>query len=206
MPKSQPSTVDTANKVTRQPRGSNAKRAPSQAAVRKQYRKGHAAQILLSVGLTGARVGDLLRGLEHASGGDVMNVVLRVVSGVISAPAIIRRSAEAEFGREALIEAVAKHFGISRAAAELRYDDFPTSELPNHQALGSHCSHGVEENCSCSCASFVILSQGVWQNFAEQHGNGGELQRLRPNKKRSDSARVKRGKLEPRINIWSIYM
>ena len=182
MPKSKASPVGAANKATRQPRASNAKSAPSQPAVLKQYRKGPGGQISLSVGLTGARVGDILRGVENPSGGDVVNVVLRVVSGVaIAAPAIIRRSAEAEFGREALIEAVAKHFGISKAAAELRYDDSPTCDLPNHQPLGSHCSHGVDDNCSCSCASFIIVSQGVWQSFAEQHGNGGELQRLRPN-------------------------
>ena len=133
----------------------------------------------LTVGLTGARSGDLLRGVEDASGGDVAHVVLRLVHGTVAAPAIIRRSVEAEVGKEALLTAVAQHFRCSRAAAELKYNDFPTSECPNHQPLGSGCSHGIEEECTCPpSASFVILSQGVWQNFAEQHGNGSELQHL----------------------------
>lgn len=60
-----------------------------------------------------------------------------------------------------------------------RYNDFPSSECPNHQPLGSGCSHGIEEDCTCApMASFVIVSQGVWHNFAEQHGNGAELQHL----------------------------
>lgn len=133
----------------------------------------------LTVGITGARCGDLLRGVEEASNGDVANVVLRLVAGQVAAPLIIRRSVEAELGREALLAAVAKHFGISRAAAELRYNDFPSSECPNHQPLGSGCSHGIEEDCTCApMASFVIVSQGVWQNFAEQHGNRAELQAM----------------------------
>lgn len=133
----------------------------------------------LTVGITGARAGDVLRGVEDASSGDVANVVLRLVSGTVSAPSIIRRSVEAEVGREALIAAVAKHFGESRAAATLRYNDFPQTEVPNHQPLGSGCSHGVEENCSCPpAATFVIVSQGVWQSFADQHGNGEELQAM----------------------------
>ena len=117
--------------------------------------------------------------MEDASGGDVAHVVLRLVRGTVAAPAIIRRSVEAEVGKEALLTAVAQHFRCSRAAAELKYNDFPTSECPNHQPLGSGCSHGIEEECTCPpSASFVILSQGVWQNFAEQHGNGTELQHL----------------------------
>jgi len=145
----------------------------------KQYSVAKKGKFPLTVGLTGARSGDLLRGVEDASGGDVAHVVLRLVHGTVAAPAIIRRSVEAEVGKEALLTAVAQHFRCSRAAAELKYNDFPTSECPNHQPLGSGCSHGIEEECTCPpSASFVILSQGVWQNFAEQHGNGTELQTM----------------------------
>lgn len=86
----------------------------------KQYSVAQKGKFPLTVGITGARCGDLLRGVEEASNGDVANVVLRLVAGQVAAPLIIRRSVEAELGREALLAAVAKHFGISRAAAELR--------------------------------------------------------------------------------------
>ena len=149
----------------------------------KQYSaKGSKGKFPLTVGITGARAGDVLRGVEETSAGaagDTANVVLRLVSGSVAAPAIIRRSVEAEVGLERLLSAVAQQFGISKAAAELRYNDFPSSEVPNHQPLGSGCSHGIEEDCQCPpAASFVIVSQGVWQSFAEQHGNGTELQHL----------------------------
>ena len=88
----------------------------------KQYSVAN-GKVPLSVGITGARCGDLLRGLPEASNGDVANVVLRLVAGQVAAPQIIRRSVEAELGRDALLAAVAKHFGISRAAAELRPGD-----------------------------------------------------------------------------------
>eukprot|EP00437_Effrenium_voratum_P007330 CAMPEP_0181435760 /NCGR_PEP_ID=MMETSP1110-20121109/20500_1 /TAXON_ID=174948 /ORGANISM="Symbiodinium sp., Strain CCMP421" /LENGTH=1270 /DNA_ID=CAMNT_0023559307 /DNA_START=15 /DNA_END=3827 /DNA_ORIENTATION=- len=145
----------------------------------KQYSSAKSGKLSLSVGITGARAGDMLRGVEGASNGDVANVVLRIVSGVVAAPSIIRRSVEAEVGREALVDSVSKHFGISKAAAGLRYDDFPQTEAPNHQPLGSGCVHGVEEDCTCPpAATFVVVSQGVWQGFAEQHGNGAELQAM----------------------------
>ena len=145
----------------------------------KQYSVAKAGKFPLTVGITGARADDTLRGVEDASSGDVANVVLRIESGVVSAPSIIRRSVEAEVGRDVLIDAVSKHFRISKAAAELRYENFPTIEAPNHQPLGSGCSHGIEEDCQCPpAATFVIVSQGVWQSFAEQHGNGAEMQKL----------------------------
>ncbi|CAE7229477.1 unnamed protein product [Symbiodinium natans] len=79
----------------------------------KQYSVGsEPGKLPLTVGITGARAGDVLcqgritvptpaRGVEDASSGDVANVVLRLVSGMVSAPSIIRRSVEAEVGREA---------------------------------------------------------------------------------------------------------
>eukprot|EP00435_Cladocopium_sp_Y103_P057265 s1592_g19.t1 len=168
-------------KSSSQPKLKDSKEESKQLSERrlKQYSMAQKGKVPLTVGLTGARCGDLLRGLDEASNGDVANVVLRLVTGQVAAPAIIRRSVEAELGRDALLAAVAKHFGISRAAAELRYNDFPSAECPNHQPLGSGCSHGIEEDCTCApMASFVIVSQGVWQNFAEQHGNGAELQAM----------------------------
>ncbi|CAK9110536.1 Helicase ATP-binding domain-containing protein [Durusdinium trenchii] len=91
----------------------------------------------------------------------------------------VLRGVEAEVGRDALVETVAKHFSISKAQAELRYDDFPTTEAPNHQPLGSGCCHGIEEECNCPpAATFVIVCQGVWQSFAEQHGHGSEMQAM----------------------------
>jgi len=59
----------------------------------------------------------------------------------------------------------------------LKYDDCPVVEAANHQPLGSGCTHAVDESCCCEAsARFTILSQGVWQEFAEAHG----LQRLPP--------------------------
>eukprot|EP00746_Dinoflagellata_sp_MGD_P007999 gnl/MRDRNA2_/MRDRNA2_115939_c0_seq1.p1 gnl/MRDRNA2_/MRDRNA2_115939_c0~~gnl/MRDRNA2_/MRDRNA2_115939_c0_seq1.p1 ORF type:complete len:1300 (-),score=258.95 gnl/MRDRNA2_/MRDRNA2_115939_c0_seq1:153-4052(-) len=133
----------------------------------------------ISVGLTGARAGDILHGLASSSSGDTANVVLRLDSGLVCAPAIIRRSIEAEVGKDKLIASIARHFSCSKASAELRLNDFPTTEQPNHQPLGSGCSHGIDENCSCEpAARFTILSQGKWQEFADAHGHGEELQRM----------------------------
>ena len=164
----------------------------------KQYSVGKSGRVPLTVGITGARADDVLRGVEEASSGDVANVVLRIHSGVVSAPSIIRRSVEAEVGRDALVETVAKHFSISKAQAELRYDDFPTTEAPNHQPLGSGCCHGIEEECNCPpAATFVIVCQGVHTGFGrtmqaigfelclfvclfvwEEHMRGGQFQAM----------------------------
>ena len=95
----------------------------------------------ITVGLTGARAGDILNGCSD----DTANVVLRVDTGTIAAPSIIRRSVEHEVGRDKVIAAVAKHFSIaSTAAAEMRYDDCPVSDQPNHAPLGSGCSHNIK--------------------------------------------------------------
>lgn len=99
----------------------------------KQYSVAQKGKFPLTVGITGARCGDLLRGVEEASNGDVANVVLRLVAGQVAAPLIIRRSVEAELGREVLLAAVARHFGISRAAAELR----PAGEVVDFLDVGT---------------------------------------------------------------------
>ena len=90
------------------------KRAAQQPSERrlKQYRG--EAGITMSVGITGARAGDLLRGM---SSGDTANVLLRLDTGVVKAPGIIRRTLEEELGRDVVIAAFAKHFGISHSAA-----------------------------------------------------------------------------------------
>ena len=61
---------------------------------------------------------------------------MRIGKGVVHAPGILRRSVEDLVGRERVVASFAKHFGISNAAAELRYSDCPVDE----EAAG-----GVEE-------------------------------------------------------------
>ena len=81
----------------------------------KQYRG--QAGITMSVGITGARAGDLLRGVPGMSSGDTANVLLRLDTGEVKAPGIIRRTVEDELGRDAVVAAFAKHFGVSRSVA-----------------------------------------------------------------------------------------
>ena len=88
---------------------------------------------MMTVGLTGARAGDLLRGVSGMSSGDTANVMLRIDSGVVPAPGIIRKSIEDEVGKEAVIAAFAKHFGLSNSVAAMRYADCPIDEdAANH--------------------------------------------------------------------------
>lgn len=137
------------------------------------------AQPLLSVALTGARAGDLLAGIASESGGDTANVVLRIDAGVVAAPAIVRRSIEAEVGRERLVASMARKFRVSLATAEQLYADCPTVEVPNHQPLGAGCSHGIDEGCTCEAAArFTILSQGAWQDFADNFNHGDVLRAM----------------------------
>ena len=116
----------------------------------KQYSGKHK----VTVGLTGARAGDELHGLP---GGDCSDVVLRVHSGVVRAPAIIMRSLIEEVGSDRVVASVARHFGLSNAAAELRMHDFPTYEDANHLPLGSGCNHGVGEGCTCEPAARYLV-------------------------------------------------
>lgn len=145
----------------------------------KQYAGKNKDEVVpITVGLTGARAGDILNGCSD----DTANVVLRIDTGTIAAPLIIRRSVEDEVGRDNVIAAVAKHFCIaSTAAAEMRYDDCPVSEQPNHAPLGQGCSHTIGadgQNCRCKpAARFTILNQGIWQQFADEHGHGACLTR-----------------------------
>lgn len=136
----------------------------------------------MNVGMTGARAGDLVRGVAGMSSGDTANVLLRIDTGEVAAPGIIRRTIEDELGRDAVVVAFAKHFGVSHSAATLRYADCPVDEeAANHRALGSGCNHSPDAESPCTCeprAKFTILSQGVWQDFAEAHGNGAQLRAM----------------------------
>lgn len=138
--------------------------------------KAKTAAVPIDVGLTGARAGDTLQGC----GTDTVNVVLRIDSGEVTAPAVLRRSVEGAVGREAVVASFAKAMGMSRAAAEMRYADCPTSEVPNHCPLGQSCSHRVGSgDCGCEpAARFTILNQGIWQTFADEHGRGEQLQAM----------------------------
>ena len=147
----------------------------------KQYRGSSAENgVRMTVGMTGARAGDTLRGVEGMSSGDTANVLLRLKTGVVDAPGIIRRTIEDEIGREAVVAAFAKHFGISNSVAALRYADSPVDvDAANHRALGSGCNHSLDAECDCEpAATFTILSQGAWQEFAEAHGNGESLRAM----------------------------
>jgi len=170
-----------------------------------------ATAVTIDVGLTGARTGDTLQGC----GVDTANVVLRIDSGEVTAPSILRHQVEAAVGREAVVASFAKAMGLSRATAEMRYADCPTSDVPNHCPLGQSCSHRVgstgDIDCGCEpAARFTILNQGVWQTFAEEHGHGEELQAMvaerRPRMCRNICARpaatCRRDPQRPRIPIW----
>ncbi|CAB9519679.1 expressed unknown protein [Seminavis robusta] len=129
----------------------------------------------ITVAITGAREGDMVEGCAA----DTQNVVLRVEQGTISAPAGIRRSVEAHEGRDAVVQMMAKQFGMSVSQANMRYNDCPVIEnVRNSQPLGQACTHS-DTTCDCEpAARFVILNQGVWQNFAEEHGHGEQLKEM----------------------------
>lgn len=136
----------------------------------------------MNVGMTGARTGDVLCGVANASSGDTANVLLRIETGEVPAPGIIRRSVEEAVGRERVIAAFAMHFCCSHATAEIRYADCPVDEnAANHRALGSGCNHSPDAESMCQCepaATFTILSQGAWQEFADAHGHGDALRAM----------------------------
>ena len=148
----------------------------------KQYQGAGKDSVSMNVGVTGARAGDLLRGVSNASSGDTANVLIRIDSGVVPAPGIIRRSIEDSIGRDKVVQAYAKHFGCSLSTAALRYSDCPVDEdAVNHRALGSGCNHSQDAETMCDCvpaATFTILSQGAWQEFADAHGNGAALRAM----------------------------
>ena len=105
-----------------------AKRSAQQPSERrlKQYRD--KAGVTMSVGITGARAGDLLRGVPGMSSGDTANVLLRLDTGEVKAPGIIRRTLEEELGRDVVVAAFAKHFGISHSAAAVLWPAIEPAE------------------------------------------------------------------------------
>jgi hypothetical protein len=126
---------------------------------------------LPTVALTGARQGQKLVGIHP----DTHGVILLVVAGVVAAPSKVLAAVRGEVGGE-LIRAVMEHFKLSREAAQQALDDVPTKDVPHHQPLGSACPHRAEDECGCRPeATFKLLSQGVWQAFAEKHGKGAEM-------------------------------
>lgn len=137
--------------------------------------KNKSSSVDINVGLTGARAGDIL----HGCGEDTANVILKIDSGgIVYAPSIVRRTVEDEVGHDNVLSSFAKHFGLSVAAAKLRYDDCPEADTPNHCPLGQGCSHG-SNMCDCEpAARFIILNQGIWQHFASVHGNDEELEEM----------------------------
>ena len=94
-----------------------AKRPAQQPSERRLKQYCDQAGVTMSVGITGARAGDLLRGVPGMSSGDTANVLLRLDTGEVKAPGIIRRTLEEELGRDVVVVAFAKHFGISHSAA-----------------------------------------------------------------------------------------
>lgn len=156
---------------------------------KKKMKRTAAGHLLLTVGLTGARAGDTLEGCAEDSQG----VVLRIATGIVHAPGKILR----QVPREEVVTSIAKHFGISRAIAELRYNDIPQQDTtadgharPNHLPLGGNCQHAghlaLQEACTvCSSeegtcqpeATFVLLQPGKFQQFADDAGQGATLNR-----------------------------
>ena len=127
-------------------------------------------------GISGAYPGDLLRGSLDAS-----DVTLRVHSGTVHAPRIFAQEAIQEHGRDRVVESIAKHFGwsaaLSAAQAVAQFADFPVIDAPNHLPVGAGCGHKITEGCACeSTASFVVVSQGRWHQWAAEHGCADELE------------------------------
>ena len=143
------------------------------AATEKRLLKKHFSGTV-TVGLTGAREGDILQGCAP----DTNNVILRVERGIMEAPYCIRQAVEAQVGRDTIIQRMAQQFGLSNATAAMRYNDCPVSDgnTPNAQPLGKACSHTA---CDCEpAARFVILNQGVWQEYAQEHGKEDALEEM----------------------------
>lgn len=177
----QPASDDSNTPKKKRAKKEAAKPAPSvsDATAKRLVKKHFDGQV--SVGLTGAREGDVLQGC-HA---DTQNVLLKVDTGTIEAPFCVREAVEAHVGVDTIVQQMAKQFGWSRAVAALRYKDSPVSapEMPNAQPLGKGCSH-QDLNCDCEpAARFTLLNQGIWQQFAEEHGNGKAMQALVQEKK-----------------------
>jgi hypothetical protein len=129
------------------------------------------------VGLTGAREGDMLAGTTA----DTMHVLLRVHSGHVLAPTCWTEEAEALWSREELLEALARHAGIFgadwRVETEALMAARPTVAGVNHLPMGASCHHNIHLDCDCpATATFTVVCQGQWQEFADHHGHGQELQ------------------------------
>lgn len=159
---------------------------------RKKLKRDKQGRLLLNVGFTGARAGDVLEGSQD----DTQGVVMKVASGVVYAPLKVRRLVDgASDLRDEFVLAVMRQHGVSRAVAELRIADFPVSDAtasgnsrPNHQPLGSGCHSGVRDlGCTSAVgevgacapeATFTLLQPGKFQQFADEAGHGAELMKM----------------------------
>ena len=130
----------------------------------------HGKDILLTVSLTGARKGDLLKGIHQ----DSENTLLKITKGVISIVPYFMKDVDPSD----LVRAVSKSYGISHSVAEQRIRDFPNANDPNRdnaQPLGRSCRHKhTDPSCECENeAMFCVLQPGALQNHAEEAGFGG---------------------------------
>ena len=132
----------------------------------------------IHAGITGARCGNVLRG-----SGDASDVLLRIVDGTAYAPACWTKETIEKHGDARFLKAVVDHLGCSFAHASLAVGDFAVwhgdKPAPNHLPLGAGCAHHITEACECpATARFVVISQGRWQQWAEDHGHGAELEAI----------------------------
>ena len=114
---------------------------------------------------------------------DTRNVLLRVVGGAAPALSCWQADAVKLFGQETVDRETASHLRIAGPAWRHDLDEWrsarPTADTVNHLPLGAGCPHDVVAGCQCPAAArFTVVCQGRWQEWAEQHGNGAEMERL----------------------------
>ena len=136
--------------------GGGARADPTAALLtRQQPKRSTDGKLLLTVGITGARAGDIVEG----SAVDTVGVVLRVVRGICLAPDKLKETLD----QAEVVSAVARKFAMSTARAEQWVADIPSSNVtsrgkrrPNHQPLGCGCHCGgvaVSGSCTSSAES-----------------------------------------------------
>ena len=111
---------------------------------------------------TGARTGDVIVGINE---GQTKGVRLRVVDGSTD----VCGKAVDKFGEEAVTDAYAKWFRLSKARARQTLMDRERDQFATHHALGQACTCDYKRAASCQHEPgmrFVIVEPGMLQESA----------------------------------------
>lgn len=130
----------------------------------KKLRKGK--ELRNDVRFTGARVGDVIVGINE---GQTQGVRLKVVEG---ATAVCAKSVE-KFGEEAVTDAYAKWYRLSKARARQTLMDRERDQFASHHALGQACTCDYKRATYCQHEPgmrFVIVEPGKLQESAALAG------------------------------------